>query len=240
LSTNEQNRGEALFEQYLAQRGYSDYEHHPDWLNPPKKPDYLIRTAFGEVVVEVKSFQTWGLLADLKDEPSAIQSLTETLEPVREAIKHAAKQLKGIRERPLIVVLDNPDNRIPLTDYYVRSAMYGELNCTIPMDGRRHAYWYFGRNARLYIVGDRGLAHGNHDYISAVAVIREGLSVGGDATGTLASQPAVTLDVFEAISERCVPLPSSLFAHDGDTRWGVLGPGMYGRRNATSASDSSS
>jgi len=50
----------------------------------------------------------------------------------------------------------------------------------------------------------------------------------------------VTLDVFEAISERCVPLPSSLFAHDGDTRWGVLGPGMYGRRNAASASDSGS
>jgi hypothetical protein len=118
--------------------------------------------------------------------------------------------------------------------------MYGQLNCTIPLDGRRNAYWYFGRNARLRIVDERGVAHGNHDYISAVAVIRERLSVEENATGAHASQPAVTLDVFEAISDRCVPLPSPVFAHDGDTRWGVLVPGMYGRRNEASASDSSS
>lgn len=228
MPTNEQNRGEALFEQYLTQWDYSDYVHHPDWLNPPKKPDYLIRTAFGEVVVEVKSFQTWGLLAGLKSASFVMQSLAETLEPVREAIKHAARQLRGIGDRPLVVVLDNPDNRVPLNDYHVRSAMYGELECRISLDGRHDAYWRFGRNARLHIVNNRGVAHGNHPYISAVAVIRESLSVEEDPTRTHASQPAVTLDVFESISQQCVPLPSSLFAHDGDRRWGVVGLGLYG------------
>ena len=42
--------------------------------------------------------------------------------------------------------------------------------------------------------------------------------------------PAVTMDVFETISRQCVPLPAAVFAHEGDTRWGVLGPGRYGRR----------
>jgi len=42
--------------------------------------------------------------------------------------------------------------------------------------------------------------------------------------------PAVTMDVFETISGQCVPLPAAVFAHEGDTRWGVLGPGRYGRR----------
>jgi hypothetical protein len=54
-----ENKGEALFERYLDHWGYGDYEHHPELL---KKPNYLIRTEFGEVVVEVKSFDTWACL----------------------------------------------------------------------------------------------------------------------------------------------------------------------------------
>lgn len=41
----------------------------------------------------------------------------------------------------------------------------------------------------------------------------------------------MTMDVFETISDQCVPLPATAFAHEGDTRWEVLGPGQYGRRS---------
>lgn len=38
------------------------------------------------------------------------------------------------------------------------------------------------------------------------------------------------MDVFETMSDQCVPLPATVFAHEGDTRWGLLGPGQYGLR----------
>jgi hypothetical protein len=41
----------------------------------------------------------------------------------------------------------------------------------------------------------------------------------------------VTLDVFETMSDQCAPLPATVFAHEGDRRWGVLGPGQYGLRS---------
>ena len=227
-----------LFERYLAQWGYGGYERHPEWLNPPKKPDYLVRSDFGEVVVEVKSFDTWGLLEKLKDEPFAMESLEETLSPIREAIKEAAKQLKGIEARPLVVALASPDNRIPVGAHYIISAMYGELELPVPLDQARSEQWRTGRNGRLYIPDGRGVKRGFHPYVSAVAVIREEpphpppastVSDSEAAIETRGPHSAVTLEVFETISDRCVPLPRALFAHEGDGRWGALGGGSYGR-----------
>jgi hypothetical protein len=241
LSKIKGNIGEVLFGQYLAHWGYGDYEHHPERLNPPKKPDYLIRTEFGEVVVEVKSFDTWGLLEKLKDEPFAMESLQETLGPIRDAIREATKQLKGIEGRPLVIVLVSPDNRIPVSPYYLISAMYGELELPVPLDQPRSEQWRTGRNGRLYIPDDRGVKRGFHPYISAVAVIREKLSHPSPSaalshsevtTEIQAPNSAVTLDVFETISDRCVPLPRTLFAHEGDRRWSALGDGFYGRLGA--------
>jgi hypothetical protein len=237
LSKIKENIGEVLFERYLSHWGYGDYERHPERLNPPKKPDYLIRTECGEVVVEVKSFDTWGLLEKLKDEPFAMESLEETLGPIRDAIKEAAKQLKGIEGRPLVIVLVSPDNRIPVSPYYLISAMYGELELPIPLDQARSEQWRTGRNGRLYIPDGRGVRRGYHPYVSAVAVIRESphpppastVSDSEVATETQALNSAVTLEVFETISDRCIPLPRTLFAYEGDRRWGALGGGFYGR-----------
>jgi len=241
LSKIKENIGEVLFERYLAHWGYGDYEHHSEWLNPPKKPDYLIRTKFGEVVVEVKSFDTWGLLEKLKDEPFAMESLEETLDPIREAIKEATKQLKGIEGRPLVIGLASPDNRVPVSPYYLISAMYGELELPVSLDQARSEQWRTGRNGRLYIPDGRGVERGFHPYVSAIAVIREeppylppaaAVSDSEVATETQALNSAVTLEVFETISDRCVPLPRTLFAHEGDRRWGALGHGLYGRLDA--------
>jgi hypothetical protein len=75
----------------------------------------LIKTAWGEVVVEVEEFETWGLLTGLRDGMFAMQTLTKTLRPIRRTISHGAEQMKGIEDRPLVVVLANPDNRVPLS-----------------------------------------------------------------------------------------------------------------------------
>jgi hypothetical protein len=233
-----ENKGEALFERYLDHWGYGDYEHHPERLNPPKKPDYLIRTEFGEVVVEVKSFDTWGLLEKLKDEPFAMESLEETLGPIRDALKEAAKQLKGIEGRPLVVALASPDNRVPVSAHYIISAMYGELELSVSLDRARSEQWRTGRNGRLYIPDGRGAKRGFHPYVSAVAVIRENqlpsppsaaVSSFGVATQEQALGTVVTLEVFETISDRCIPLPRTLFAHEGDERWASSGQDLYCR-----------
>jgi hypothetical protein len=229
VSPNEQNWGEALFRRYLAAWGYRDVEYEPEWLNPPKKPDFLIKTAWGEVVVEVETFETWGLLTGLRDGMFAMQTLTKTLRPIRRAISHAAEQLKGIEDRPLVVVLANPDNRVPLSSRFVMAAMYGDPEYVFPADRTQPSFWQAGRNGRLYLVNERGIAHGNHAYVSAVAVLRE---------TTMSSRPSGTmvgLDMFETASDRCVPLPLPLFSHDGDTRWGLLNPGKYGLRKPDEA-----
>ncbi len=223
MAARPKNGGELLFERYLAQRGYGDYEHQPDWLNPPKKPDYLIRTASSEVAAEVKSFETWGLFERLEDGLIATQTFTKTLKPVRDRISKAAGQLKGITGRPLVVVLDNPGNRMPLSPPNVIFAMYGDPEFVFPLDRAQPGFWQVGLNGELRLVNERGVAHGSHGHLSAVAVLREQPAGAG--------HPAVTLDVFETMSDQCVPLPATVFAHQGDTRWGVLGPGQYGLRS---------
>lgn len=247
------NQGECLFEQYLAHSGYNDFDYERTDLNPPKKPDYLVRTAHGEVVVELESFEVKGLFENLPLQEVASQPIDRALIPVWKAIYHGAQQLKGIRDRALVVVLANPKNRIlPLDPLQVISAMYGDLGWADSDNQPLSADWHVGRNGRLHRVNERGVAHGYHDYISAVAVVRVGENVktwaeewwkehgasyqspaaaipdlrAAEATG--APTPAITLDVFEALSDQCVPLPAPLFAHEGDRRWGVVAPGQYG------------
>jgi hypothetical protein len=40
--------------------------------------------------------------------------------------------------------------------------------------------------------------------------------------------PAVSLDLFETVSDVAVPVPRSIFNGPGDTRWGQVGAGRYG------------
>jgi len=253
VASRHMNKGESLFEQYLARWGYIDYDYERDDLNPPKKPDYLIRTGGREVVAEVESFQTKGLFEGLPPETIASQSLKQALKPIRGAITHGAEQLKGIDGRPLVVVLVNPEARpLPLDPAHLISAMYGDLEFTGPADQPLSGKWHVERNGRLYRVNEQGVAHGNHEYISAIAVVRVAESVRAwadawwdehsalyespaaaiadirAAEAIEAPKPTVTLDVFETLSEHCVRLPASVFAHEGDRRWGVVAPGQYG------------
>ena len=176
-------------------------------------PDYLIRTATGDVVAEVKSFESWGLFQNLEEGLIATQTITKTLKPVRDRISKAAGQLRGITGRPLVVVLDNPGNRMPLSPPNVIFAMYGDPEFVFPADREQPGFWQPGSNGELHLVNERGIEHGSHAHLSAIAVLRE--------RPAGAKPPAVTLDVFETMSNQCVPLPATVFAHEGDTRWAL-------------------
>lgn len=244
--------GEALFERYLNQWGYR-YTRQADQLNPPKVPDFLVHTPV-EVVAEVKSFTTGGLFENAVSGEAVSRPLSKALSPIRSAIKAAANQLKGIPDRPLVVVLANPMGQpLPLNAPLIVSAMYGDLAYSFgDPEG-----WQFGRNGRLYVIDDEGNERGYHDHISAIAVVRNAENITAwfnawwdehadeypspeaalmdlQVLWDQAPEIGITLDVFETVSDRCVPLPANVFFHPGDTRWGEIAPGKYGLR-ATAA-----
>jgi hypothetical protein len=78
--------GEALFERYFKAIGYDVAGYEPD-LGTMKRPDYLIRAAGQEVVVEVESFNTSPMPAM---PPDAFVDMTSKLRAVRDKISAGA------------------------------------------------------------------------------------------------------------------------------------------------------
>jgi hypothetical protein len=242
--------GEALFRRYLDGAGYEILAYEPD-LGTPKRPDFLVRADGREVVVEVESFGTPPLPVSPR---SGCVTMVPQLRAVRNKISAGAGQLKGIKGRPLVVVLANPRNSsVPLEGPMFISALFGDMNVSFTPDGG--LLFQAGRNGRLHVREPDGSVHGNHPYLSAVAVLRHiypqaawatamrhsqdagntsPLAVVREAQQVLARQTAtcaeaVCLDVFESVSESAVPLPRDVFAGPRDTRWGITRPGGYGQ-----------
>lgn len=240
--------GEALFERYLKATGYDVVAYEPD-LGTAKRPDYLIRAAGQEVVVEVESFNTLPMPAM---PPDAFVDMTPKMKAVRNKISAGAAQLKGIESRPLVVVLANPRNSwVPLEGAMFLGALFGDPGARLTPEGGMTMG--SGRNGRLHVKELDGSVHGNHPYLSAVAVLRliypktvwaaamaqseamgntNPLSIVRVATRLLAEQgetaaEAICLDVFECVSDSAIPLPRDVLAGPYDTRWGVTGVGEY-------------
>jgi len=243
---HERNPAEARFEHYLRELEY-DFVHHPD-LGNGKHPDYLVQGLNQEFVCEVKSFNTAGAFQAAQ---VGTRSQKEILAPIRNLIKQASKQLKGIRDRPLVVVLANPRAcPVPLGPFSVMAAMYGDVTIEIPVSGEEvtgDVTWTTGDNRRLYVVdpetGEQ--VGGHHEYISAVAILRqedlafrewsrqwkEQNRVFSDATKEAvalleeASGEAVPhsndifLDIFETFSDCAVSLRRDVFNGPHDRRW---------------------
>jgi hypothetical protein len=242
--------GEALFERYLQANGYDILAYESD-LGTAKRPDYLVRAAGHEVVVEVESFNTPPM--PLSPRSGAV-SMVPRLKAVRSKIKAGAEQLKGIEGSPLVVVLANPRNSwVPLEGPMFIGALFGDVQASFAPDGG--VIFHAGRNGRLHVKEPDGSVRGYHSYLSAVAVLRfvypkaawasamqQSQQVGNDdprsivreANQLLARQgqaaaESVCLDVFESVSGTAVPLPREVFAGPHDTRWGITTPGQYGQ-----------
>jgi hypothetical protein len=239
--------GEELFERYIEQRGYSVLDYHPD-LGTAKRPDYLVRADGTDVVVEVESFKTAVVRAPT--EPGGSAALSD-LRPVRNKISTGAEQLEGISGYPLIVVIVNPYHiAVPLVPSHLVAAMYGDLAFEFLSGGAQQ--WSLGRNGRLHVGEPDGTSHGNHPYLSAVGVLRAGSgldlkivadlrsktgtgnplqivaqALSGDGS-TQVQREALSLDVFETVSDAALAVPRTIFNGWGDTRWGRVSPGHYG------------
>jgi hypothetical protein len=159
--------GEALFERYLKANGYDVLAYEPDH-GTAKRPDYLIRAAGHEVVVEVESFNTRPMPLTPR---SGFVNMTPKLKKVRNKITAGAEQLKGIEHRPLVVVLANPRNSwVPLEGPMFIGALFGDSQASFAPDGE--LFFHSGRNGRLHVKEPDGSVRGNHPYLSAVAVLR--------------------------------------------------------------------
>jgi hypothetical protein len=244
------NRGELLFKRYVDEYNYDILANERDF-GTGKKPDFLLRRADQAVVVEVKSFTPQPTV--LPPEPGGFAACS-SVEAVRNTIKKAAGQLKGIHGYPLVIVLTNPLNSMtPLASYDVYQAMYGDMQFSFNDDGGRQ--WRTGRNGRLHVGEPDGSDRGHHEYVSAVIVARSAPTVDAQATAWLnqrgteylnamvaytdalqhaeregtSNATTVRLDVFETVSDAAYPLPRTIFDGPYDTRWGVISAGHYGR-----------
>jgi hypothetical protein len=242
------NKGEELFELYMKTYSYDALYHHPD-LGTPKRPDYLVGKGHQRVVVEVESFNTAPLSAG--HSRSGFVDMRPKLSAVRNKISAGAAQLKGISNYPLVVVLVNPINsNVPLEGGMFLGALFGDPLYEFTEDGGQ---FRSGRNGRLEVAELDGSVHGNHPYLSAVAVLRfiYTMEAWAEAMGktkaagyleplsgvremnrivSLLGDDAVEgicLDVYETVSESAVPLPRDFFAEPNDTRWGIVGTGQY-------------
>lgn len=127
-------------------------------------------------------------------------------------------------------------------------ALFGDMKVSFaPDDG---PFFHACRNGRLHVTEPDGSVHGNHPYLSAVAVLRHAFPQDAWAAAMRQSQEAgsasplgvllrqvqqllarqaatsaeaVCLDVFESVSASAVPLPREVFAGPRDTRWGSPG-----------------
>lgn len=132
-----------------------------------EKPDYLIRAAGHELVVEVKSFNTPPMPLS---SPSGFVRAPE-LKAVRRKISEAAAQLKDIDGYPVVVVLTNPRRSwVPLAADQVIDAMYGDK--VVMFDEHGKLQWRTGRNGRLHVDEPDDSVRGSHPHLSAVAVLR--------------------------------------------------------------------
>jgi hypothetical protein len=103
--------GEALFRRYLQSNGHDELAYEHDF-GTVKRPDFLVRAAGHEVVVEVESINTPPMPLTAR---SGFVNMTPKLKAVRRKISAGADQLKGIEGYPLVVVLANPQNSwVPL------------------------------------------------------------------------------------------------------------------------------
>jgi hypothetical protein len=242
--------GEALFERYLHANGYDILAYERD-LGTPKRPDYFIRAKGHEIVVEVESFNTPPM--PLTPRSGAV-SMVPQLKAVRNKISAGAKQLKGIEDYPLVVVLANPRNSwVPLEGPVFIGALFGDSQVSFAPDGA--LFFHSGRNGRLHVKEPDGSVRGNHPHLSAAAVLRFiypqaawtiAMQQGQEAGNTnpiaivreahhllgqqgKAAAEAVCLDVYESLSETAVPLPREVLSGPYDTRWGITSPGQYGQ-----------
>lgn len=161
----EKTKSELLFEELLQKRGF-EFEKGEDFFKAGEKcPDYYVATKYGDIICEVKEFNEPEIHKMMMKEKVRTFSDKQILNPIKNKINDASKQLKPYEEYkiPLIVILSNPNNYfVDLSDEEILSAMFGEIGISIPLNDGKEDNWFFGRN---------GILTNQKEYISAVCVL---------------------------------------------------------------------
>lgn len=167
---------EVWFEDYLGLQGYS-FEYEP-LLETSTKPDYKIERNGLQAIIEVKEFETSGLMGKVFASamtrppgsfgPTFSRPIGRMLLPVRTSIAKASKQLKPLAGLgiPLVVVLANPSKAFGanLKDHFVLSAMFGDLVVVSTTDSA-------GQSTLEYRLDKNEQMTTYHPHISAVVVL---------------------------------------------------------------------
>lgn len=147
--------GETLFEKYLQQNGYLDYDFEPEIEGAKEKPDYKIRTRAGDLLADVKDFEPddVGLLK------TGSGGAIDVHRRIRGRIEKLKKKFKAMRGGiPCVGVLHSPGIAVdvyPEDPDVMLAAMYGNVTISIPFDKRRKMFdssrttYGFGKGAQL-------------------------------------------------------------------------------------------
>jgi hypothetical protein len=123
------NKSEMLLEGYLRTCGYTDYDFEPEIQGTSKRPDYRLRWAGGEVLLEVKEFRAEP--ADFRTGGGFFDPYT----PLREKINAARAKFKGLKQYCCCLVLYNVDKPLIILDWqHVYGAMLGNVGWSVPIN----------------------------------------------------------------------------------------------------------
>lgn len=140
----ELNEAEQRFAAYLDDHGYA-WKHEPDYqaelgLAAPlaTKPDFLIERGGHRAVAEVRQFESSVLQNQLsKSGRAGVVGPEKVFGAQRSAMYEKAQQLRPFSGSgvPLLIVLANPLGKlVPLDDWHVQVAMWGNAAVSIPID----------------------------------------------------------------------------------------------------------
>jgi hypothetical protein len=122
------NKSELLLEGYLRGHGYREFEFEPEMVGSTRRPDYLLRAAEAEVLLEVKEFRT-----DPREQLSS--GFFDPYPPVREKIDAARDKFRQLKSHCCCLVLYNVNKPLVLLDWqHVYGAMLGTIGWSVPLD----------------------------------------------------------------------------------------------------------
>lgn len=196
LYVTELNPGERRFTAYLDEHGYA-WKHEPDYqvelglgYSLATKPDFLVEREDQRAVAEVRQFESSVLQNQLSGMGRGGAVAPEKVfGQQRSALWEKAEQLRPLAGVgvPLLIVLANALGKlVPLDDFHVQSAMWGNPGFAFPIDTitggpaeRRKPYFrmedYGVFASPLFddhkVVGRRN----RHPHVTAVVVVQERL-----------------------------------------------------------------
>ncbi len=120
---------EVLVEEYMSLHGLSDFDFEPQLLGTTRRPDFLVRTSEGTILLEVKEFTSTA-----KDFASSF-GYYDPYGPIREKIEAGRKKFKDLDKYCCCLVLHNQEKpHVSLGSLFIMGAMLGDLGFSFPVN----------------------------------------------------------------------------------------------------------